>query len=96
MTARLRPGVGFVFFLIIELGNVSYFGAAVSVVGGVIVEVYAGLVQWQGKLTADQAKDYHVRLDRIQRFIVANSACEGLDGAEKQQKRSEIISKLVE
>jgi hypothetical protein len=62
----------------------------------VLVEVYAGLIQWQGKQAADQAKDYHVRLDRIQRFIIANSACEGIDGSEKKQMRSEIIRKLVE
>jgi hypothetical protein len=100
--SRITSGIGFVFFLvaiiflIIELGNISYFGAAVSAIGGVLVEVYAGLIQWQGKQAADQAKDYHVRLDRIQRFIIANSACEGIDGSEKKQMRSEIIRKLVE
>lgn len=100
--SRVTSGIGFVFFLaaivflIVELGKVSYFGAAVSAVGGVLVEVYAGLIQWQGKQTSNQSKDYHVRLDRIQRFIIANSTCEGLDGQEKQQMRSEIIRKLVE
>ena len=100
--SRIISGVGFFFFLaaiiflIVELGNVSYFGAAVSAVGGALVEVYAGLIQWQGKQTADQAKDYHIRLDRIQRFIIANSACQSLNDSEKQQIRSEIIRKLVE
>jgi hypothetical protein len=100
--SRITSGIGFIFFLaaivflVIELGNVSYFGAAVSAIGGVLVEVYAGLIQWQGKQAADQAKEYHIRLDRIQRFIIANSACEGLNDAEKQLKRSEIISKLAE
>ncbi len=96
--SRITSGIGLAFFLlavtffIIRLENISY----ISAVGGALVEVYAGLIQWQGKRKEDQAKNYHVRLDRIQRFIIANSACEGLDGAEKQQKRSEIISKLVE
>ncbi len=100
--SRITSGVGLVFFLaaaaflIIDLGNISYFSAAISAVGGVVVEVYAGLIQSQGKQKAEQASEYHIRLDRIQRFIIANSACEGLDGPEKQQKRSEIISKLVE
>jgi hypothetical protein len=100
--SRIISGVGFFFFLaaiiflIFELGNVSYLGATISAVGGVLVEVYAGLIQWQGKQTVDQAKDYHIRLDRIQRFIIANSACESLNDSEKQQTRSEIIRKLVE
>ncbi len=100
--ARITSGIGLAFFLvaaaflIIDLGNISYFSAAISALGGVVVEVYAGLIQSQGKQKAEQASEYHIRLDRIQRFIITNSACEGLDGPEKQQKRSEIISKLVE
>lgn len=98
----IASGVGLVFFiisvvfLIFELGKVSYFGAAVSAVGGAFVEVYAGLIQWQGRQTAKQAKDCRNDLNRIQRFIIANSACEGLKDEEKQKKRAEIISKLVE
>jgi hypothetical protein len=96
--SRITSGIGLAFFhiavvfFIIRLENISYINA----VGGALVEVYAGLIQWQGKLTADQAKEYHVHLDRVQRFVIANSACKGLNDAEKQQKRSEIISKLVE
>jgi hypothetical protein len=67
-----------------------------TAIGGVVVEVYAGLIQAQGRDKSTQTSEYHVRLDRIQRFIIANSACEGLADEAKQQKRSEIISKLVE
>jgi hypothetical protein len=48
------------------------------------------------KHASDKAADCHIRLDRSADFILANSACEGLEGAEKQQMRSEIIRKLVE
>lgn len=96
--SRVTSGIGFAFFLvaaaffIVRLENISY----ISAVSGALVEVYAGLIQWQGKRKEDQAKDYHVHLDRIQRFIIANNACESLNDAEKQKKRSEIISKLAE
>jgi hypothetical protein len=56
----ITSGIGFVFFLvsiiflIIELGKVSYFGAAVSAVGGMLVEVYAGLIQ--GKVNKQQIR----------------------------------------
>jgi hypothetical protein len=48
------------------------------------------------KQASDQAAACHIRLDRASDFILANSACEGLEGQEKQQMRSEIIRKLVE
>jgi hypothetical protein len=48
------------------------------------------------KQASEQAAACHIRLDRASDFILANSACEGLSGPEKQQLRSEIIRKLVE
>jgi len=48
------------------------------------------------KQASEQAASCHIRLDRASDFIIANSACEGLDVPEKQQMRSEIIRKLVE
>ena len=48
------------------------------------------------KQASEQAAACHIRLDRASDFILANSACEGLEGIEKQQMRSEIIRRLVE
>src|SRR6266568_5052922 len=48
------------------------------------------------KQASEQAAACHIRLDRASDFILANSACEGLNGPEKEQMRSEIIRKLVE
>jgi hypothetical protein len=48
------------------------------------------------KQASEQAAACHIRLDRASDFILANSACEGLEGPAKQKMRSEIIRKLVE
>jgi hypothetical protein len=48
------------------------------------------------KQASEQAAACHIRLDRASDFILANSACEGLDGPEKTEMRTEIIRKLVE
>ena len=45
---------------------------------------------------SDQAAACYIRLDKSTDFILANSACEGLDGPEKQQMRSEVIRKMIE
>lgn len=48
------------------------------------------------KQASEQAAACHIRLDRTSDFILANSACEGLEGPEKKEMRSEIIRKLFE
>jgi hypothetical protein len=48
------------------------------------------------KQASEQAAACHIRLDRSTDFILANSACEGLEGPEKKVMRSEIIRKLFE
>jgi hypothetical protein len=48
------------------------------------------------KQASEQAAACHIRLDRTSDFILANSACEGIDGLEKKEMRSEIIRKLFE
>ncbi len=48
------------------------------------------------KQASEQAAACHIRLDRTSDFILINSACEGLDGQEKKEMRSEIIRKLFE
>ncbi len=89
-------GLGFFFasatFFITRLENISYM----SIAAGALVEVYAGIVQWQGKIIAEQSRECRTSLDRIQRFIVGHSACESLENEEKQKVRSDIIRKLVE
>lgn len=100
--ALIASGIGLfcflvaVFFLLIHLGDISYYSATISAVGGALVEVIAGLILVQSKQKSEQATDYHIRLDRIQRFIVANSACEGLEGEIKQTTRAELIRALAD
>ncbi|HEY6287544.1 MAG TPA: hypothetical protein VIX20_17885 [Ktedonobacteraceae bacterium] len=64
--------------------------------GGIGSETIAYATLQLYKQASDHAAACHIRLDSASDFILANSACEGLDGPEKQQMRSEIIRKLVE
>jgi len=79
-------------FFIINKTNVSYF----TVLGTALTGLFGGLIQAHGIQVNKEAKECRENLDKIQRFIIANSACEGLEDQEKRQMRLEIIRKLVE
>jgi hypothetical protein len=102
--ALILAGVGAVFIivavtLVIVLQPTIATSVIIAVLGGTggagsSAISYATLQLY--KQASEQAAACHIRLDRASDFILANSACEGLEGQEKQQMRSEIIRKLVE
>ena len=97
--ALIAAGIGLLFFfagvvfmLIRQPTTLSY----VSTFGGVIIEVIAGVNFALYRHASDQAATYHVRLDRIQRFFISNSACENIEGDIKHSTRIELIKKLMD
>jgi hypothetical protein len=102
--ALIWGGVGAIFIIVSviliiilrpALAN-SVIIALLGGTGGIGAHTIARATLQLYKQASDHAAACHIRLDRASDFILANSACEGLNEAEKQQKRSEIISKLVE
>ena len=69
---------------------------ATDPLGAALTGLFGRLIQAQGNQVDKEAKECRVNLDRIQRFIIANSACIGLGSPEKERMRSEIIRKLAE
>jgi len=99
--ALIGGGIGIVFFIVAiflfvfrQPTNLSYLGPLITALGGAVVEVIAGIMLSLYGRASNQAASYHVRLDRIQRFLVANSACESLEGDIKHTTRAEIIKNL--
>jgi len=45
--------------------------------------------------SASQLAMFHTRLDSTQRFLLANSVCEGLEGDFKQQARSNLVRMIA-
>jgi hypothetical protein len=102
--ALIWAGVGALFFistvtLVIVLRPTIATSVIIALLGGTggigsSAIAYATFQLY--KQASEQAAACHIRLDRTSDFILANSACEGLDGPEKKQMRSEIIRKLFE
>jgi hypothetical protein len=65
--------------------------AIVSVIGGALIEVISAINFYLYGKTASQMASFQERLDRTQRFLLANSICESLEGDVKQKARSELV-----
>ena len=93
--AIAAAGIGLIFFLgaiVFLLCDKSQNVATISVISGSIIEVISGINFYlYGKTTA-QLANFHERLDRTQRFLLANSICETLDGDAKQKSLSELVT----
>lgn len=102
--ALIFAGVGALFIistvtLVILLHPViatSVIIALLGGTGGIGAEVISHTTLQIYKKSSEQASACHIRLDRTSDFILANSACEGLDEHDQKQMRSEIIRKLFE
>jgi hypothetical protein len=86
--------IGIVFF-VVSAALVMRSGvgtvAGIGTLAGALVEVISGInFVLYGKAVA-QLDGFHHRLDQTQRFLLANSICESLDGDAKQKAREELV-----
>jgi hypothetical protein len=98
--ALVAAGVGVVFFMgaiIFLLVRESVEAATVSAIGGAIVEVVAGLNFYLYGKTTEQAANHRFSLERMQRYLLANSLVESLSSSEsKDESRAKLISAMSE
>lgn len=89
---------GFIFFIaaIIMINykqdNLSY----IPIIGGALIELIAGTLFFLYNKSKEQLAEFFYRLDNTQRFLIANSICEGLNDENKQKARSILIEKISE
>lgn len=86
--------VGLAFFLAAVLFSIisrQLAGPLVSLIGGTVVEVVAGLNFWLYARTAIQLNAFHLRLERMQRFLVANSVAASLTGDNRESALAELV-----
>ena len=66
--------------------------ATVSVIGGAIIEVIAGINFYLYNKTTTQFSDFHNRLDHTQRFLLANSLVSMMrDDEKKYETRAALV-----
>ena len=91
--------IGLAFFI----GAVSFsvfegdWSASVtSSIAGGIVEVIAGLNFWLYGRTSLQLEAFHVRLERTQRYLLANSVARGLPMDERGAAVADLVKSMVQ
>ena len=96
--ALIAAAIGLAFFLgaiAFLLLTQSQSLAVVNVICGVIIEGISGLNFYLYGQATKQLAHYHRQLDQTQRFLLANSVCEALEGESKQKSRSDLIRLIV-
>lgn len=89
--------VGSLFFLaaiVFALVSKQLNASLISSVGGAIVEVVSGLNFWLYSRTSIQLNSFHLRLERMQRYLLANSVAASLSG-EHQESTLEKLVKII-
>ncbi len=71
--------------------NIAYISGIGSAISGVFSYIFSTMY----KHASSQALAYKPQVDKIQQFILANSACELLDEERKPVKREQIIDWLL-
>ena len=84
--------LGSILFVVLG-GNASL--ATISVVSGALVETIAGLNFYLQGRTSAQLSTFHLRLDRIQRFLLANSLLERLHDEQAQKTRADLVRAIA-
>ena len=68
--------------------------AIVPLIAGAVVEVVSGVVFYLYGQTSAQLSAFHSRLEVLQRYLLANSICEGLSEAERDKARAALIGEI--
>jgi hypothetical protein len=93
---RAVVGVGiFAASVLISLHSNNLSAVTVSAIAGAIVEVIAGLNFWLFGKTASQLDSFHVRLDRTQTFLLANSVCTNIKGDSQDAVRGQLVTSMI-
>ena len=70
--------------------------AVISIISGSLIEVISGINFYLYGKTTSQMSEFQTRLEMIQRYLLANSICEGLKGDHKQESRKELVRVIAE
>ncbi|WP_410617124.1 TRADD-N-associated membrane domain-containing protein [Amycolatopsis sp. lyj-109] len=95
LAAITSAAAGLMFFiasLVFAMINRSSDAAYLSALAGGIVEVISGLNFWLFGRTSAQLDAFHVRLEKTQRYLLANSVSTSLP----EEARTEVVASLVQ
>jgi hypothetical protein len=98
IAAFVAAVIGLIFFLVsvvflVFIDQIKL--AMIGVIGAAITEVISGINFYLYNKSASQLVEFLKNLNMTQRFLLANSICEGLEGDYKQQARSDLVRAIA-
>jgi hypothetical protein len=96
--AVAAAGAGLIFFagaVLVLLASDALEAAVISALGGVVVEIISGLNFWLYSYASSQLDAFHLRLERTQHFLLANSVCESLSVNERDRVRARLVEQIA-
>jgi len=96
--ALIAAALGLAFFIAaiaFQLRQQPESISTISVISGALIEVISAINFYLYNKASAQLAEFQNRLDITQRFLLANSMCESLEGKYKQQSRAELVRAIV-
>lgn len=97
-SALIAAGIGLIFLLlsvVFAALQLNISSAIISTSCGLIIEFISAINFYLYNRASLQMAEYQERLDRTQRFLIANSICEGLETDARQKARSGLIDVIA-
>jgi len=97
--ALIAAAVGLGFFLA-AIGFIVFYNQeirlpVISLISGALIEVISGINFYLYSKASSQLADFQVRLDMTQRYLLANSVCEGMEKNIKQIALLELVRAIA-
>ncbi|MFI5840349.1 hypothetical protein ACIA8K_11650 [Catenuloplanes sp. NPDC051500] len=96
--AVIAASLGTFFFfaaVAIVVAQAQFQAAVVSVISGSVVQVIAGLNFWLYSRTSSQLNAFHARLERMQKYLLANSVCANLSDEARDSAMSDLVKTIA-
>jgi hypothetical protein len=90
--ALVGSGVGVILFF---AAVAQALPTGIAFLSGAIVEIVAGIVFVLYGKTIPQLNNFQRRLDNLQRYLLANSLCEAIDGDDRNKARAALIQEIT-
>jgi len=97
-SASIAAGAGLVFFIIViaySIWKPQENIVSIATLGTALSGFISGICFYLYNKSTSQLSGFHEKLYMIQRYLLANSMCERLDGKNKDETRSAIIKHLA-
>ena len=88
-------GIGFFYFALVLMLSNKLQSPKLTLIAGVSIQIISGIGFYLYARTAREFFAFHVCLERVNRFLLANTICQNLDQPLRDKMRRELVHLIV-